>query len=289
MRHLILGGTGMVGGAVVSELIARGEREISVLTRSPDKAEKLLPHGVKVVEGNLANPATFAHAFRDFDTMFLLNVVSPDELQEGLMAINEARRAHAKKIVYLSVQEAPDSAYLVPHFAAKFAIHEALEECGVPFTIIGPNNFYQNDYWFKEALLQYGVYPQPIGEIGLSRVDVRDIAVASVNALTKPGHDGMWYALVGPDALSGEDCAEIWSEALGRTIKYAGNDLDAWEKQSLQYMPAWAVYDFRLMYEMFQAEGWKASDAQLKECEKVIGQKARSYRDFVRETAAAWK
>ncbi|HEU4929610.1 MAG TPA: NmrA family NAD(P)-binding protein [Candidatus Krumholzibacteria bacterium] len=288
MRHLILGGTGNVGGAVVTELIGRGEREVSVLTRSPEKAEKL-PRGVRVVEGNLANPATFDDAFRDFDTMFLLNVVSPDELQEGLMALAEARRTKTKRIVYLSVQQPSPTGYLVPHFAAKLAIHRALEESGIPFTIIGPNNFYQNDFWFKDAILEHGIYPQPIGEIGLSRVDVRDIAVASANALTQPGHDGKYYALVGPDALSGEDCAKIWSEATGRTVKYAGNDLDAWEKQSLAYMPAWAVYDFRLMYEMFQAEGWKASKAQLKECETIVGHKPRSYRDFVRETAAAWK
>jgi len=268
--------------------VARGEREVSVLTRSPEKAEKL-PKGVNVVEGNLANPATFGHAFRACDTMFLLNVVSPDELQEGLMALNEARRAKTKRIVYLSVQEPSPTGYLVPHFAAKLAIHRALEESGIPFTIIGPNNFYQNDYWFKDAILGHGIYPQPIGEIGLSRVDVRDIAVASANALTQPGHDGKYYALAGPDALSGEDCAQIWSEAIGRSVKYAGNDLDAWEKQSLAYMPAWAVYDFRLMYEMFQAEGWKASKTQLKECETIVGHKPRSYRDFVRETAAAWK
>jgi uncharacterized protein YbjT (DUF2867 family) len=287
MRHLILGGTGTVGGAVVAELLARGEKNVRVLTRSPEKAAKL-PKGTTSVIGDLADPTTYKSVFQDFDTLFLLNLVTPAELQEGLAAVNEAHRAKAKRIVYLSVHDA-EKGMTIPHFAAKVAIEAAIRETGIAYTMIRPNNFHQNDYWFKDVILQYGIYPQPIGEIGLARVDVRDIAEASANALTRSGHENQSYALVGPDAVSGEACAKQWSDALGRTVKYSGNDLDAWEKQSLAFMPAWAVYDFRLMYEMFQAKGLKATPAQMKECETIVGHAPRSYRDFVRETVTAWK
>ena len=40
---------------------------------------------------------------------------------------------------------------------------------------------------------------------------------------------------------------------------YGGDDLEAWEKQSLQYMPDWAVFDFKHMYDFFQKQGLKAS------------------------------
>ena len=108
-----------------------------------------------------------------------------------------------------------------------------------PATILRPNNFYQNDYWFKDVLLQHGVYPQPIGDVGLHRVDVRDIAEAAAVALTTSGHEGQTYDLVGPEAHTGESTAQAWARALGRPIVYGGNDLEAWEKQSLQYMPDW--------------------------------------------------
>jgi uncharacterized protein YbjT (DUF2867 family) len=287
MRHLILGGTGTVGSAVVNELLARGEKDVRVLTRSAEKAQKV-PKGVTAVVGDLADPGTYPSIFRDFDTLFLLNLVTPAELQEGLAGVNEAQRAKAKRIVYLSVHDA-EKGMTIPHFAAKVAIEAAIKDTGIPYTVIRPNNFHQNDSWFKDAILQYGVYPQPIGEIGLSRVDVRDIAEASANALTRSGHENRYYALVGPDVLSGQDCAKHWSDALGRTIKYGGNDMDAWAKQMGAYMPAWGIYDFRLMYEMFQSKGLKATAAQLKECETIVGHAPRSYRDYVRETAAAWK
>lgn len=287
MRHLILGGTGTVGSAVVNELLARGEKNISVLTRSAEKAAKL-PKGVSARVGDLADPTTYPSVFRDFDTLFLLNLVTPSELQEGLAPVNEARRAGAKRIVYLSIHDT-EKGMTIPHFAAKVAIEAAIRETGIAYTMIRPNNFYQNDYWYQDAILKYGIYPQPIGEVGLSRVDVRDIAEASANALMHSGHENKSYTLAGPDALSGEVSAKHWSDALGRTIKYGGNDLDAWSKQMSAFLPAWAVYDFRLMYEMFQAKGLKATVAQLKECATIVGHAPRSYADFVRETVAAWK
>jgi len=86
-------------------------------------------------------------------------------------------------------------------------------------------------------MLKYSVYPQPIGDLGLSRVDIRDIAEAAAIALTKPGHEGQTYNVVGPQVHTGKSTAEVWSRALGKTIAYGGNDLDAWEQQSSSSCP----------------------------------------------------
>jgi uncharacterized protein YbjT (DUF2867 family) len=165
----------------------------------------------------------------------------------------------------------------------------ALAASGLEYTVLRPNNFFQNDYWFKDAMLQYGVYPQPLGSAGLSRVDVRDIAEAGAIALTTDGHSGETYDLVGPDVVTGESTAATWSEALGREVRYGGDDLDAWEEQNLRYLPPALAYDFRMMYDFFQREGLKASDEALARIERVLGKPPRSFADFARETAAAWK
>ena len=34
-----------------------------------------------------------------------------------------------------------------PHFGSKVGVEAALRRSGIPFTILRPNNFYQNDYW----------------------------------------------------------------------------------------------------------------------------------------------
>ncbi|MDQ2870695.1 MAG: NmrA family NAD(P)-binding protein [Acidobacteriota bacterium] len=286
MRHLILGGTGTVGSVVVRGLLEKGET-VRVLTRSADRAQAL-PKGAEVVLGDLTDPATYDKIFTGDDTLFLLTANGPTDLMEGLAAVNEAKRTKAKRVVHLSihdVEKCPEA----PHFASKIAIEHALKESGLPHTILRPNNFYQNDYWFKDAILQYGVYPQPIGGVGLSRVDSRDISEAAVRALTDGSHAGKTYALVGPDAVTGESCAAEFAKALGKPVAYGGNDLGAWAKSMAPYMPAWAVYDYAIMYAMFQAKGLKATPAQLDETRAILGREPRRFSDFVGETAATWK
>ncbi len=286
MRHLVLGGTGTVGSLVVRGLLDKGEA-VRVLTRSADHA-KALPKGAEPVLGDLADPGTYEKVFSGYDNLFLLTANGPSDLLEGLAAVNEAKRTKAQRVVYLSIHDVEKCAE-APHFASKIAIERALKESGLPYTILRPNNFYQNDYWSKDVILQYGVYPQPIGDIGLSRVDARDIGEAAVRALTESGHFGKTYTLVGPDVVTGKDCAAEFAKALGKPVAYGGNDLSAWAKSMAPYLPSWAVYDYALMYAMFQTKGLKATPPQLAETRAILGREPRKFADFVRETVAAWK
>ncbi len=247
-----------------------------------------MPAGVKAVTGDLMKVETVRRVFKGVDGVFLINAVSPTEVHEGLLSVCALRDENVKRLVYLSVHHA-DAVPWVPHFGGKLGIEQAVLKSGVPATVLRPNNFYQNDYMFKDVILQHGVYPQPLGDVGLHRVDVRDIAEAAAIALTTSGHEGQTYDLVGPEAHTGKSTAEAWSRALGRPIVYGGNDLDAWEKQALQYMPDWAVYDVRHMYVFFQAKGLKASPEAIERQTKLLGHSPRSFGAFVGETAAAWK
>jgi uncharacterized protein YbjT (DUF2867 family) len=285
MSVLVIGGTGTVGSAVVKELVGRGVN-VSVLTRDPAKLKDVT--GVTPVQGNVLDPATVRRAFDGADAVFLLNPVSQTETSEGLMAITGMRLAKVKRIVYLSVHHAERAAWL-PHFGSKVGIEHALKVSGIPHTILRPNNFYQNDYWFKDALVKYGVYPQPLGSKGVSRVDVRDIADAAAVALTTNGHEGETYDVVGPEAVTGESTAKSWSAALGKPIAYAGDDLDAWEKQQVEYLPAWMVFDFRHMYEHFQQQGLIASAEAIARQTRLTGHAPRPFDAFAKETAAAWR
>jgi len=285
MKVLVTGGTGMVGSQVVRELVARGA-QVTVLTRDEAKAAAL-PVGVTGVVGNLLSPATVRTVFKGFDAVFLLNVVSPTEAHEGLLALCGMRDAGIKRLVYLSVQDADKAAWL-PHFGAKAGVEEALRHAGVPFTVLRPNNFYQNDTWFKDVLLQYGVYPQPIGSKGCSRVDVRDIAEAAAITLLSGGHEGQFYELVGPEPVTGASTAASWSRALNKPITYLGDDLDTWELQSLKYMPDWAAFDFRHMYHYFQTQGFSAAEGSVARLTTLLGHAPRSFDAYAAETAQAW-
>jgi len=286
MSILVTGGTGNVGSQVVRELLARGE-QVRVLTRDADKA-KNLPAGATPVVGDLGQVETVRRVFKGVDRVFLINTVSPTEVQEGLLAICAMRLESVKRLVYVSVQNADVAAWL-PHFGGKVGVEEAVRKSGIPFTILRPNNFYQNDYYFKDVMLQHGVYPQPIGSTGLNRVDVRDIAEAAAVALTTSAHAGESYDLVGPEAHTGESTAQVWSRALGKPVVYGGDDLEAWEKQSLQYMPDWIVFDFKNMYKFFQEKGLKATAEAIERQTRLLGHAPRSFGAFAEETASAWR
>jgi uncharacterized protein YbjT (DUF2867 family) len=285
MKVLVIGGTGTVGSLVVRELLAR-KAEVSVLSRSPEKA-KTLPPGIRGVVGDLLDPNTIRTAFRGMDAVFLLNGLSPSETHEGLMGLNGARLAGVKRLAYLSIHQV-DRVPWLPHFGPKIAIETAIEASGIPFTILRPNHFYQNDYWFKDAMLQHGVYPQPIGSIGVARVDVRDIAEVAAIALTTEGLQGRTVNLPGPASWTGTSTAEAWSRALGKTIVYPGEDMDAWEKETLRVMPPWFAFDIRNMYEHFQKEGLRATPEEIESLTTILGHAPRRFEDFVRETAEAW-
>lgn len=286
MKILVTGGTGTVGSEVVRLLTAKGQA-VNVLVRSEEK-KKGLPARASGVVGNLDDRDSVGRAMEGVGKLFLLTPLSQTEAEEGLNAVEAAKQSGVKHIVYMSihdVEKCPEA----PHFKSKIEIQDAIEKSGVPYTYIMPNNFHQNDLWFKDAMLQYGVYPQPFGSVGLSRVDTRDIAEAAVNVLTQDGHEGKRYALVGPDVVTASDTAKIWSRHLGKEISYGGDDLEAWAVQARQMLPGWLVDDFKIMYDFFQKKGLKASADDMAGARKIVGHEPRSLDAFAAECAALWK
>ena len=196
-----------------------------------------------------------------------------------------------KGIVYFSVFHS-DLFSDVPHFTGKYAVERMIEDCDLPATILRPNYFMQNDLAMKDALLQHSVYPWPIGNLGISMVDTRDIASTAALCLLKRENAARplpreTSELVGPDALTGEAVARIWSEALGKEVRYGGDDLAAFEKVFAS-APRWMARDVRLMLSRFQKHGMAAKPEAIAQFTSLLGHAPRSYRDFAAETAKGW-
>jgi uncharacterized protein YbjT (DUF2867 family) len=284
MKVLAIGGSGNVGSEVVKELLKR-QVQVDVLVRKEDAK---IPAGAKAVTGDLLDPVSVGKALQGADKLYLLNAVTPDELTQGLIAYDLAKKLKVKHIVYHSVFRV-DRFKDVPHFASKFAMEDALREFNLPFTIIRPNYFAQNDLGLKDPLTKAGIYPMPLGPVGVSAVDVRDIAEAAAIALTTEGHMGKTYNLNGPDVISGPAAASIWGGALGKEIKYAGHDMDSFEEQMRERGPAWSAFDLRMMFQGYIERGFGAEDGDIEILTKLLGHTPRRYADFANETAQAWK
>jgi uncharacterized protein YbjT (DUF2867 family) len=283
MKVLVIGGTGTIGSAVVTALCASGHAP-RVMTRSTDKAAHL-PAGTERVVADLEHPATLPVAFAGVDGAFLVASVSQTETAQSLAGVAAAESAGIERLVYSSVIMPPGSE-VIPHFASKIPVEKAIHASGIPWTILRPNNYFQNDLWLREAIATYGVYPQPIGPRGVNRVDVRDIAEAAANAFTR-GVGGI-VPLNGPRGLTGDDTARVYSEQLGRPVRYGGDDLDAWAQQVSTMFPPWMVHDLRIMYDYFIQNGAHASGRDFAAQEELLGHAPRTFEAFVAELAPSW-
>ncbi|MFO0701318.1 MAG: NmrA family NAD(P)-binding protein [Nitrospira sp.] len=286
MSVLVIGGTGMIGRHVVQGLVAKGE-PVQVLTRSADRVDAL-PCEARGIMGDLRKPETLRGAMKGVDRVFLVTSLSPTETEEGLAAVAASNYVGVRHLVYLSAHHAERTPH-IPHFKSKAEIHKALRDSGMPFTLIMANNLFQNDLAYRESILEKGIYPQPIGGIGLNRVDVRDVADAAVVALTQTGHEFRCYPLIGVERLGGHDVADIYSLFLGREIHYGGNDLETWENTTGRTLPGWKTYNLKLMYEVYQRYELLASDKDFVLQEQVLDHLPRSFHTFVRETVMAWE
>ena len=284
MKILAIGGTGNVGSEVVKELKKRNA-DVRILVRKKDTAS---PEGVEVAVGDLLDPVSVQQALHGVDKLYLLNAVTPDELTQGLIAYDLAKRLKLKHIVYHSVFRV-EHFKDVPHFASKLAIETAMREFDVPFTVIRPNYFFQNDATLRDSLTKAGVYPMPLGQVGISAVDIRDIAEATAIALTSDGHFGKTYNLNGPEVLSGPKTASIWSGLLGKEIRYSGDDMDAFEEQLRKRAPSWSAFDIRMMFQGYLERGFVAEAGDVETLTHLLGHPPRRYEDFARATALNWQ
>jgi uncharacterized protein YbjT (DUF2867 family) len=284
MKVLVTGGTGKIGTPLIPFLIGRN-LDVTVLTRSPEHAKKL-PAGARAVIGDLMDVPFLRSQIEKADALFL-NCQGELEIFQGLNAIDLARRAKIKHVVYISGQ-IPDSMLGAAHCGVKYLTEKVLKDSGMPYTILRPNTFMQNDEGLRESLAN-GIYPHPLGPVGVNRIDTRDIAEVAAIVLSTPGHANKTYVVAGPEALTADASAAIWTSALGKTVKSPPLTMDEFEQGIIKReAPAYLAHDVRIMYEAWQRDGYLATPQEIQQLTLLLGRPPRTYLAFCTEMAAKW-
>jgi len=286
MTILVTGATGNVGRNVVEQLVSRGA-DVRALVRDAAKAD--FPASVEVAQGDLLDVDSLRAAMSGVSTLFLLNGVVADEFTQAVIALNVAREVGIERVVYLSVIHS-DVYVNVPHFAGKLGVERMIDALGIPATILRPAYYMDNEITVKDVVTGYGIYPMPIGEKGLAMVDARDVGeVAAIELIRREQSreplPTIRINLVGPDTLTGADAAAIWSDVLGRSIVFPGNDTAGFEQNLRQFMPSWMAYDMRQMAERFGSDGMIPAAGDVDRLTALLGRPLRSYRDYVAQIA----
>lgn len=283
MVTLVIGGTGKVGSAAVKHLIDKG-RTVRVFTHSPDKVATL-PPGVQAAIGDLDDPQTLPPAFDGVDEMILTLAVSPDEQARGLAAVAAAEAAGVKRLVFLSLVHGPGTEK-VPFYQSKLAIEAAFKRSSMQWAIIRSSSFFQSDAGLKSDIVDKGVFSAPIGSMGVHRIDTRDVGYAVAEAMTREPFESGEFRVFGPEPLTGESSAAIYSKLLGKPIRYGGDDLDAWAEFKGDAFPPWSLNALRHMYGAVQKTGMKPEKGEQKS--SLLPENLTTFETFASELVSTW-
>lgn len=285
MTITIIGGTGTVGG-LTAAIVADAGASVRIVSRAPPKGA---PHPrVAHRTADLADPSSLGPALDGTETLFLITPFVARETAMGLGAVEAALAAGVRKIVYMAIMNLEKLAR-VPHFGNKIPIKCRVLEAAPTAVILEPNFFFQNDFMFLPAMLHAGVFPLPLGSVGLDAIDARDIAEVAAKALLTADLDDQVIPISGRDRLTGPSVAATYADILGRPVHYAGDGLDRFGDLVRQAMPGaddWLVEDLTIMSEENQRQGNHATPAQVEALEAILGHPVRRHADFAREAVA---
>ncbi len=231
MTVLLIGGTGLLGGAVAEHLAARGE-PVRALVREGKRVARLRELGFELVVGDLRDRRTLERVLRDVRAVVTtaqgdpLSRKKPMRQIDGVanqLLIATARRMQVEHVVFVSALKADQGAASVPQLEYKYAAEQALQSSGMSYTIIRPSSF-QETFGNGFAPFKRIIERTRIGMImgsGRGRqsfVAIDDVARAAVLALDHPEARDAIVPVGGPEDLSYRDAYARIAQVTGGRV-----------------------------------------------------------------------
>ena len=167
-----------------------------------------------------------------------------------------------------------------------------IEESGIPYTFLRPNEFMQNFINFHgHSIKNNNAFYLPLEDAKVSVVDVRDIAAVAAKALTENGdnnkHKNKKYLITGPEALSYHQMADFLSSATGKKISYVNiSDEEARAAMKEMGMDEWLISTISELSNYFK----KGHASQVSSSvEDVTGRRPISFSQFGNDYAEVFR
>jgi uncharacterized protein YbjT (DUF2867 family) len=281
---LVTGATGTTGGEVTRQLLEGGHR-VRVLARGPEAASKL-PEGAQAVIGDHDDVASLDAAFAGVEAAYAVTPVSLRGVAWMRNLIDAARRAGVRRFVKMSGMTAsPDSPSVLIRDHA--SADEYLRASGIPYTILRPNSFMQNQLGSIGTIKAQGAFYQATGEAQQSVIDVVDVAAVAVKALTEPGHEQQTYVLTGPESLGFHEIAAKIGRTIGKPVAYVPITTEAAEQgMKGSGLPDWLAHDIA---EFFGSIATGAFAGTTDDVQRVLGRPPASFDQFLARHAAMFQ
>jgi uncharacterized protein YbjT (DUF2867 family) len=146
---LVIGGTGYLGGKVISHLLAR-DVSVSALVRQGSDTGGLESRGVHTIMGDLTERETIMPALKNIDAVISTAIgYSKRKKGDSLKSVDDMgnrnlvealKQANIPRVVFTSILTA-DKARSVPHFWQKKLIEDYMGNKGVKYVALRPGAF----------------------------------------------------------------------------------------------------------------------------------------------------
>lgn len=226
LKVLVYGATGSQASPTVWKLLERGHTTY-VLTRNPERAAALREAGAHIVSGDMADQVSLVTASQGMDAVALMVPFFLDNPmngpQYGRNAIDAAREAGVKLIVYNTSGPTPDQQTGDPGMDMRLDLIDYLRVSGVPHIVIAPTGYMENFLgpWTAPNVNAANqlTYPNTV-ETRVGWIASADVGVLVVAAIERPELANAVFKVSGIDNLNGTELAAQFSEGLGREIDY---------------------------------------------------------------------
>lgn len=186
-----------------------------------------------------------------------------------------------RRIVVLSSSSVHDE---TTHSGAHHrAVERAVEDSGVEWTFVRPDEFANNLLWkWGHSIRTEGVVRAPYPEARRALIHERDVAAVAAAALMTDGHTGARYELTGPELLDQPEQVARIAAVTGTGIRFEEVTPRAAREEMIRFMPE-PVVDMVLGY---LVESVANPPAPLPTVEKVTGRPTTPFDQWVRDHRA---
>ena len=215
-RILVLGASGLNGGAIVAQLGEMGGVEVVRGARDPQTVASWRDEGKAAVLIDLNDPQCFPAALEGIDRLFLMTGYTIHMVHQMKTITDAAVDAGVSFIVHLGVFGNGRSTD--PHFAWHELVERYIEGSGVAWCHLHPHVFMENLLTVMRPV--DGALRWPMGDKRVGWVASDDIAAVAAKVLAEgpERHAGKNYYL-STDVLNGIEVARVLSRATDRPIE----------------------------------------------------------------------
>ncbi|WDF52624.1 NmrA family NAD(P)-binding protein [Paenibacillus sp. KACC 21273] len=236
---LVYGASGVQGGAVARLLTSKGVT-VRTITRQEQNVASLQEQGIEAFVGDLSILETLHEVNSNVDKVFLNMPIEYDTKmvkQHITNAVQAAQQANVKLIVVNSNGFLPEQPTDAITLEVKREMIQYVQQSGIPTIVVKPTLYMEN--FLIPGLINNGMlfYPVPADK-PIPWISSEDAAQYHYYALSHPELAGQTILAAGPEALTGTELGNCFTEVLEQLITFRSLNYDDFEASLTPVMGA---------------------------------------------------